>query len=256
MTEKLRRLEDLSFVGQDWFKEARDMPEGYLQYLDEEADLSHVDLLISSHINEYGKIPPHTDINVAIALHKALRISRRVAADHGFWEYMCIVRFRDYVKQRWADEHGIVHKSRYIYSRRNALSRLWWIAELTCAEDDEKQYDMTKQIMANADVSDRFVWYRFVRTPISATAFANTVARATNDGLLNEKASRDATSLVASRTSNVALEILGRDTIEAVMKEIIDRVQQASGPDNHKHGPAGAAVTVRHHLPLPDEPLC
>ncbi len=71
---------------------------------------------------------------LAPRVHATLRLSRREAADMEVWEFLtlAIPEVREYVLWRWATNETLRDPKRIFGSdRRNALARLWWVAELT-----------------------------------------------------------------------------------------------------------------------------
>jgi hypothetical protein len=55
----------------------------------------------------------------------------------GHWHYLSVIVFREYVLWRWAGPDGTVSDDRAVGpDRRNALSHLWWVAELGRNGDD------------------------------------------------------------------------------------------------------------------------
>lgn len=72
--------------------------------------------------------PVQSDAWFAPRLHAVLRLSRREAADRGVWLHLAIVDCPEYVRWRWAIRG---RRSRFVGSDMyNALSRVWWSAEL------------------------------------------------------------------------------------------------------------------------------
>lgn len=71
------------------------------------------------------------DAWLAPRLHCALRIPRSAAVDEGMWMWLALHCHR-FVKARFADQGGRLNPWRLhgVWSR-NALSRLWWGAEMT-----------------------------------------------------------------------------------------------------------------------------
>jgi hypothetical protein len=81
------------------------------------------------------ELPPLEGLDswVAPRLHAAVRVSRRVASDPGFWSWIALAAGREYVFYRHHREskEDRVHPWRYTGDlTRNALARLWWGAEM------------------------------------------------------------------------------------------------------------------------------
>ncbi|MBI3851389.1 MAG: hypothetical protein HY298_14095 [Verrucomicrobia bacterium] len=87
-----------------------------------------------------------------MALHKALNgLTVREASDADFWAYIACIGCPQYVRWRWDTPLPNTLWIRFAGNiRRNALSRLWWWAEITCdhtrSEDDPQRYDVTKKV--------------------------------------------------------------------------------------------------------------
>lgn len=75
--------------------------------------------------------PDEMDAWLAPRLHAALRISRRIATDEGVWAWLAF-HCQPFVDARFRKGNEKVHPWRYRGTwSRNALSRLWWGAEMT-----------------------------------------------------------------------------------------------------------------------------
>lgn len=75
--------------------------------------------------------PADMDSWLAPRLHSAVRIPRRIASDDGVWTWLA-VQCQPFVEGRFKKGSKKLHPWRYrgVWSR-NALSRLWWGAEMT-----------------------------------------------------------------------------------------------------------------------------
>lgn len=75
--------------------------------------------------------PDQMDAWLAPRLHAALRIPRRVAMDEGMWTWLAF-QSQPFVEARFKKDGRPLHPWRYRGAwSRNALSRLWWGAEMT-----------------------------------------------------------------------------------------------------------------------------
>lgn len=62
--------------------------------------------------------------------HFAMRLPRRIAGDRGFWTWLTLKVGMRYTLHRWGNGENV---TMYRYTgdfKRNALSRLWWFAEM------------------------------------------------------------------------------------------------------------------------------
>lgn len=123
----------------------------------------HVDLLkrLFVHAADLGLDPFETDAWLAPRLHFALRIPRRLASDPGFWSWVAVEYGRPYVQLRWGDKQNV--QWRYTGPlTRNAISRLWWAAELTRNGPD---YSVAPHSVRRAGTAQyafelKYSWYR------------------------------------------------------------------------------------------------
>jgi hypothetical protein len=104
------------------------------------------------------------DADLAIAIHRTLRaFDSRDLTDARFWQWLTTVPHRDYVINRWAPEcvddpdqagRSSTHQ-RFCGAgsiggtARNALARLYWVADGTVVDDD---YTLTKEAFGNTDL--------------------------------------------------------------------------------------------------------
>jgi hypothetical protein len=103
-----------------------------------------------------------SDGEVAIAIHKALTgISPRQACDADLWAYLATFGCPQYVRWRWlTNKPGALWTRLAGNIRRNALSRLWWWAEITHdptkALSDPQRYAITKNVR---DRQSLMLWF-------------------------------------------------------------------------------------------------
>jgi hypothetical protein len=112
----------------------------YLRPLEIGRDLP-VDLvgeLLTSAQERFSDSPPASDRWLSPRVHAALRLTRAEAADRGLWSWLAVVKFPDYVRWRYpgrasgddGEASGTPLKRFVGQDRDNAVSRLWWSAEL------------------------------------------------------------------------------------------------------------------------------
>lgn len=101
--------------------------------LDRVVDLRPLDALIAHVVGSTGSAREASDSWLAPRLHAALRVRRAEAADRRLWSYLAVVRYPAYVRWRFPGrDGGSTAVKRFVGADRdNALSRLWWGAELT-----------------------------------------------------------------------------------------------------------------------------
>lgn len=88
-----------------------------------------------------------SDGATARVLHQNLRLNRREASDMRFWHYLSLVKFPHYVSWRYFDARtGKTNRNRYVgLLDDNALSRLWWFADLTLDPESPDPYWRTQR---------------------------------------------------------------------------------------------------------------
>ena len=110
------------------------MPDGLDKYyLDfpRPVDLTPLANVLREVMTRYKTEPEKSDPWLAPRLHAALRLYRDEAADSRLWEYLTMAAAREYTIWRWGNADGTITPNRVIgQERRNALGRLWWLAEL------------------------------------------------------------------------------------------------------------------------------
>ena len=97
------------------------------------------------------RAPGASDAWLAPRVHATVRLTRREAADPRIWAYLATVALPDYVRWRWRDlgPPGVpVAIDRFVGVNvgANAVSRLWWAAELT---RDGPDYGPTARALAS-----------------------------------------------------------------------------------------------------------
>lgn len=103
-----------------------------------------------------------TDGAMAVAVHKAFDgLTIREASDADFWASITCFGCPKYVRWRWTTNKSGALWTRYAGNiRRNAISRLWWWAEITCDHsktlDDSHRYDITRNVQ---DRQSLMLWY-------------------------------------------------------------------------------------------------
>jgi len=95
------------------------------------------------------------DAMAAPAIHAALPLTRRVAADPGVWRFLTVVFRPDFVRHRWENTAWATMRGRFWRTGTrpdsNAFSRLWWIAELT---RDGDSYELTRRALQRQSLAN------------------------------------------------------------------------------------------------------
>lgn len=126
----------------DAFRDGEAEPnlEDYLRPLELGRDLplDLVGQLLAGARKTFTDDPAASDRWLAPRLHAAVRLTRAEAADRGFWNWLAVAEFPDYVRWRFSgrrsgadDEASGTPLKRFVGNERDhALARLWWGAEL------------------------------------------------------------------------------------------------------------------------------
>ena len=115
----------------------------------------HIEFLGEGSEPDYGKLKTElerilgafpdaiaSDGAAARVIHESLRLTRREASEMRFWHYLSLVRVPHYVSWRYYDHRTTkTNRNRYIgLLDDNALSRLWWFADLTHDSESPDPY--------------------------------------------------------------------------------------------------------------------
>jgi hypothetical protein len=150
--------------------------EDYLRPLDLGRDLALelVGELIATAMKSFDEDPVLSDRWLAPRLHASLRLTRAEAAHKGMWSWLAVDLFPEYVRWRWQGRFGSdgIHSGtalkRFVGGDRdNALSRLWWGAELFRDGDD---YAPAVQAFVKQDVPNTWLILDAVHHPAAAQA--------------------------------------------------------------------------------------
>ncbi|MEM6954545.1 MAG: DUF6339 family protein [Myxococcota bacterium] len=119
-----------------------------------------------AHADGFEAGSPLMDPVLAVALHRALPLGRREAADPGPWRYLAVAYAPHVVRHRWTYRGFDGMRSRFWSAGfrfdSNAFSRWWWVAELTRKGDD---YALTRAALESSVLSTHLftralAWHR------------------------------------------------------------------------------------------------
>lgn len=120
--------------------------------LDRTIDLAALDATIDNAMSsaDYANNPAMSDSWLSPRIHAALRLRRSEAADRRLWNWLAVVKYSGYVRWRFRQADGMTTGKRFIGGDRdNAISRLWWGAELT---RDGSDYSATPRAFDRQDI--------------------------------------------------------------------------------------------------------
>jgi hypothetical protein len=205
--------------------------------------------------------PRQSDAYLGPRVHAALRLTRRESADKRLWGYLTVVEFPDYVRWRWRNpDHAElpVPIDRFLgEDSKNALSRLWWAAELTRNGSD---YSPTVAALSESRFSASWLMLNLMHHRAAALAVVDFLSSFGGDG------ATDMQGLVMAKAVNVALRTLSLDSLsstsgtdaEAVREWCLHEVDETTflkshelpkGPDEAPV-PASEVAAVRNVLDL------
>jgi len=187
-----------------------------------ELDLDRLDSVIVAAKEEFnvGRREERTnmDSNLAPVVHQCIDIPTRVASLPGFWQYLTLFRYHDFVTTRWSRDNDIQEKflgtQKDLYS--NHLARLWWGAELT--RNDDGNYYATHRLFNKQRLVNYVLDSSFRRYRPAAQAFALELTDETGENI-TEIAKRFNQSL-----STIQLESRDEDEIRDQLDKIREHV--------------------------------
>lgn len=194
--------------------------------IDAAAFRSLVDTADAACIEKRGGIA--RDAELARLIHLALSgLTRRELTDPRMWQWLTTVPFRQYVIARWAPEcrsaPAVAGKSN-VHQRfcgagsiagvaRNALGRLFWVAEATSTNGD---YELTRRAFENADLLVGVFERRLGLEPRLARACIEKLDEA------GEAIHRAALRILNYSLSTVVVEALSDPEVEALVKDSLE----------------------------------
>ncbi|HJZ11189.1 MAG TPA: DUF6339 family protein, partial [Acidobacteriota bacterium] len=187
----------------------------------DEARIAEVSSQLRIVISRHEDDRPKSDGRVAVMLHQALPLTRKEAAEMRFWQYMTIVQCPFYVAWRYFDEREQkVNRERYLGPLDgNALSRLWWWAELT-ADRANQNYDRTLKGAESGEfvkgtVENLLGGNRLIVNALIDLLFGN--GRRPPEALVNKMFMKMNALLVT-----VAADALTKEEIEQLVRQVYD----------------------------------
>lgn len=140
----------------------RELVSGQLPRHPEQAWIDHVlDVDLDVDLDEFDRAIDRllvtTDMHstaidrlAAVAVHRSLPLTRRQAVNPAIWRFLTVVHRPEFVRHRWEFLSWSTMRDRFwragIRHDSNAISRLWWIAELTVLDGD---YGLTERALSS-----------------------------------------------------------------------------------------------------------
>ncbi len=171
------------------------------------------------------------DADLAVLIHQALRaLDRRDLTDARFWQWLTTVPHRGYVINRWAPEcvddpdeasRSVVHQrfcgaGSITGTARNALARLYWVADGTVIDDD---YTLTEVAFGNPDLLVGVFERRLGLEPRLSRACIRHLSGA------GEEVHRLALRIVNYSLSTVVIEVLEDAEVDRLVLDSLDKAK-------------------------------
>lgn len=179
---------------------------------------------VAAGLERDGSIDTSTDAGFAPHVHATFRhLPRQVLLDHRFWQWLTCIEFRDYTRARWAPDVDFEvdpvlkpsQQARFLGNAglnglgRNALSRLFWVAEVM--GDSDENYFLTRALFKKQDLAVGVVERSFGLIPAVARACARHLAD------VPEKEHREALKRLNLRSSTVVLEGVSEERVRQLL---------------------------------------
>lgn len=122
-------------------------------------NLSDADSIVAEAMESFKAGDTSMDRMMAVRLHRALPITRRVASDQRVWHFLGLLKYPEFVCHRWLKRPGADGVKRRAAERflgdrvRNTFARLWWACELTVDDDD---YSLTEKLLSTSGFQDNY----------------------------------------------------------------------------------------------------
>lgn len=221
--DELRRLRSGFQLNERFMRGEEPLPEDirtdFVREIERDISLTELDGAVENLIEQTPAQGNEIDRMAAPAIHEALPLTRREAADMGIWRYLSIVRYPEFVRHRWGTSGEM--RRRFIGSSRwnsNTFSRLWWGAELT--HDEERKYELTRKLFTSQHVERTPFERLFGHHDDTAAAFIE-VFHDDSQEVVSKAAKR-----FNQRLTTVRVEAIDRDRIERLLREIRTEVVQ------------------------------
>ncbi|MBZ4319998.1 DUF6339 family protein [Streptomyces huiliensis] len=148
-----------------------------LPYTDRRGELRPVRDLVEdamAYCRAGGLKATQADAWLAPRLHAALRLTRREAADPGFWNYLALGVAPDYVVWRHLSDAKVAADRFRGQYHKQAFARLWWAAELF---RDGSDYSPVVTACANQDIMNTALRMSVINHRPTAQAIVRLVAK-------------------------------------------------------------------------------
>lgn len=215
----LKRLSDGFQIGEEYMKGAANLPheirDNFVEDIRRDVPLKSLDDAVENVISSTKPTTSEIDQLTAPRVHQTLRLTRREAGDMGIWRYLTVVRYPEFVRHRWGVSSPSEMRRRFIGSSRwnsNALSRLWWAAELTYCE--QRGYELTKKAFVSQHVARSVFERNFGKYHEAAAAFIEVFHKEQKDVV------EAAVKRFNQRLGTIRVEGLEQSDLESILQTI------------------------------------
>ena len=187
--------------------------------------------------------PAESDAWLAPRVHATLRLTRLEAADRRIWAYLATVALPDYVRWRWKDpddRQSPIAIDRFVGDdATNALSRLWWTAELT---RDGADYRPAVKALSGPWFAASWLRLGVLHHRAAAQAVVEFLGAAEDEATAGDRGRRMARSL------DVATRTLALDSLAPAPAPDVEAIREWCAE------PVDETVMIRRLPTGPDEP--
>lgn len=187
------------------------------------ANLDWLNDRLNEIMDEFDKYDSSMDRKAAPAVHQAVDISRREAADSGIWHDLAIRQFPEFVPHRWKYEGTQAMKKKFwtsgvpLDSVSSTFERLWWITELTRDGDD---YTYTRRAFGNRRLCFRVFDIQLGRYKPAAQACIEVLHDEEEDEYEDNPTIDHTVQKFRKAASNVTLEGRTEEQLIEIVREI------------------------------------
>ena len=180
------------------------------------ADLEELNVVVHDALDSHSQYDTALDGAIAADVHRILDLTRRTAGYPGFWHWIAVAQYPEFVRQRWEFTSEEAMREKFLgagsdlYS--NAFHRLWWIAELT---HDDGDYSLTETVFDNQTMVNKVFDRWFARYQPAVVAICDELADEPS-AVIDETTRRFNHAL-----TNVQLEALSEADARTMVREIL-----------------------------------
>jgi hypothetical protein len=177
----------------------------YLEPMEEEFDAEALKALFEAAM-ALERTKTETDAWLSPRFHYLFRLSRRTAGDRGVWAWLAMTICRPYVMWRFASDGQMKAWRYYGDLLRNAVSRLWWGAEMV---RNGPSYEDVPRVFGRVRTAEFALELSYSRYRPAAIAFTRVAEGLGNREKLSDEEMKDLSKSINAYLSLTALEAIG-----------------------------------------------